>query len=58
MDMPAHDLHPSDCLNDLCPGDNVEIQCRRKKEFPYSTCSLVLFMDEILGSCAQVVVLL
>ena len=25
VDTPAHDLHPYDCLNDLCPRDNVEI---------------------------------
>lgn len=35
VDTPARDLHPSDCLNDLCPGDNVEIQWRRNTEFPY-----------------------
>ncbi|KAL9233572.1 hypothetical protein vseg_008552 [Gypsophila vaccaria] len=30
-----HDLHVSDCLNDLRPGDHIEIQWRRNKEFPY-----------------------
>ncbi|KAK9735930.1 hypothetical protein RND81_04G238800 [Saponaria officinalis] len=30
-----HDLHVSDCLNDLHPGDHIEIQWRRNKEFPY-----------------------
>eukprot|EP01018_Ginkgo_biloba_P036186 Gb_33621 [translate_table: standard] len=35
VDTPAHDLHASDCLNDLRPGDHVEIQWRRNKEFPY-----------------------
>lgn len=35
VDTPAHDLHPSVCLNVLCPGDHVEIQWRRNKEFPY-----------------------
>ncbi|XP_028788747.1 F-box protein At2g26850-like [Neltuma alba] len=30
-----HDLHISDCLNDLRPGDHIEIQWRRNKEFPY-----------------------
>ncbi|CAK9138808.1 unnamed protein product [Ilex paraguariensis] len=30
-----HDLHISDCLNELCPGDHIEIQWRRNKEFPY-----------------------
>ncbi|KAK9692282.1 hypothetical protein RND81_09G253600 [Saponaria officinalis] len=29
------DLHVSDCLNDLRPGDHFEIQWRRNKEFPY-----------------------
>ncbi|KAF9664567.1 hypothetical protein SADUNF_Sadunf16G0032000 [Salix dunnii] len=32
---PAHVLHTSDCLNDLKPGDHIEIQWRRSKEFPY-----------------------
>ncbi|GAB2246163.1 hypothetical protein Droror1_Dr00001656 [Drosera rotundifolia] len=31
----AHHLHISDCLADLCPGDHIEIQWRRNKEFPY-----------------------
>lgn len=35
VDTPAHDLHISNCLNDLCPGDHIEIQWRRNKEFPY-----------------------
>ncbi|KAG1327734.1 F-box protein [Cocos nucifera] len=35
VDTPAHDLHVSDCLNDLHPGDHIEIQWRRNKEFPY-----------------------
>lgn len=35
VDTPAHDLHISDCLNDLRPGDHIEIQWRRSKEFPY-----------------------
>ncbi|KAK4492335.1 hypothetical protein RD792_003139 [Penstemon davidsonii] len=30
-----HDLHISDCLNELHPGDHIEIQWRRNKEFPY-----------------------
>ncbi|KAI4373641.1 hypothetical protein MLD38_011747 [Melastoma candidum] len=30
-----HDLHASDCLTDLRPGDSIEIQWRRNKEFPY-----------------------
>lgn len=35
VDTPPHVLHVSDCLNDLKPGDHIEIQWRRKKEFPY-----------------------
>ncbi|KDP29248.1 hypothetical protein JCGZ_16637 [Jatropha curcas] len=35
VDTPAHDLHISDCLDDLKPGDHIEIQWRRSKEFPY-----------------------
>ncbi|EPS60658.1 hypothetical protein M569_14143, partial [Genlisea aurea] len=34
-DASPHDLHASDCLNELRPGDHVEIQWRRYKEFPY-----------------------
>ncbi|XP_031111689.1 F-box protein At2g32560-like [Ipomoea triloba] len=35
VDTPAHDLHISDCLYDLRPGDHIEIQWRRNKKFPY-----------------------
>lgn len=31
----AHELHISDCLHELLPGDHIEIQWRRNKEFPY-----------------------
>lgn len=32
---PAHDLHASDCLEELRPGDHFEIQWRKNKDFPY-----------------------
>ncbi|XP_062023236.1 F-box protein At2g26850-like isoform X1 [Rosa rugosa] len=35
VDTPSHMLHVSDCLHDLKPGDHIEIQWRRSKEFPY-----------------------
>jgi hypothetical protein len=35
VDTPPHILHASDCLNDLKPGNHIEIQWRRKREFPY-----------------------
>ncbi|XP_054789547.1 F-box protein At2g26850-like [Prosopis cineraria] len=35
VDTSPRDLHISDCLNDLRPGDHIEIQWRRNKEFPY-----------------------
>ncbi|KAF8403669.1 hypothetical protein HHK36_011773 [Tetracentron sinense] len=35
VDTPPHDLHASDCLNDLSPGDHIEVQWRKNKEFPY-----------------------
>jgi hypothetical protein len=35
VDTRAHDLHASDCLHELRPGDHIEIQWRRNKEFPY-----------------------
>lgn len=31
----AHELHQSDCLDVLRPGDHVEVQWRRNKGFPY-----------------------
>lgn len=35
VDTSAHDLHVCGCLNDLRPGNHIEIQWRRNKEFPY-----------------------
>ncbi|WOG82968.1 hypothetical protein DCAR_0102141 [Daucus carota subsp. sativus] len=35
IDNSPHDLHISECLNELHPGDHIEIQWRRNKEFPY-----------------------
>ncbi|KAJ8766788.1 hypothetical protein K2173_008342 [Erythroxylum novogranatense] len=35
VDTSPYALHVSDCLNDLRPGDHIEIQWRRNKEFPY-----------------------
>ncbi|KAJ0977978.1 hypothetical protein J5N97_013452 [Dioscorea zingiberensis] len=35
VDTSAHELHISDCLPELWPGDHIEIQWRRNKEFPY-----------------------
>ncbi|OMO72919.1 hypothetical protein CCACVL1_17519 [Corchorus capsularis] len=35
VDNPSYNLHISDCLLDLKPGDHIEIQWRRNKEFPY-----------------------
>ncbi|KAI3707707.1 hypothetical protein L6452_26336 [Arctium lappa] len=35
VDASPHDLHISDCLNDLRPKDHIEIQWRRNKQFPY-----------------------
>ncbi|KNA03408.1 hypothetical protein SOVF_209500, partial [Spinacia oleracea] len=35
VDTPPQDLHAPDFLNDLHPGDHIEIQWRRNKEFPY-----------------------
>jgi len=34
---PAHELHASDCLEALRPGDHFEIQWRKNKDFPYGT---------------------
>lgn len=46
VDTAPHDLHISDCLNELRPGNNIEIQWRRNKEFPYGS-----FLAEI--SCNE-----
>lgn len=35
IDTPPFELHASDCLHDLKPGDHIEIQWRRNKDFPY-----------------------
>lgn len=35
VDIPPHVLHVSECLADLKPGDHVEIQWRKSKEFSY-----------------------
>ncbi|KAJ9544025.1 hypothetical protein OSB04_023732 [Centaurea solstitialis] len=35
VDASPYDLHVSDCLTDLQPGDHFEIQWRKSKEFPY-----------------------
>ncbi|KAI4348593.1 hypothetical protein L6164_009301 [Bauhinia variegata] len=35
IDISPQLLHTSDCLDDLRPGDHIEIQWRRNKEFPY-----------------------
>jgi hypothetical protein len=34
---PAHELHASECLEALRPGDHFEIQWRKNKDFPYGT---------------------
>ncbi|KAI4382150.1 hypothetical protein MLD38_008149 [Melastoma candidum] len=35
VNTPPHDLHITNCLQDLRPGDSIEIQWRRNKGFPY-----------------------
>ncbi|KAI4300895.1 hypothetical protein L6164_034222 [Bauhinia variegata] len=35
IDISAQVLHISDCLDDLRPGDHIEIQWRKNQEFPY-----------------------
>ncbi|KAK7828522.1 F-box protein At2g32560 [Quercus suber] len=35
VDTPPNVLHVSDCLDDLKPGDHIEIQWRKAREFPY-----------------------
>uniref|UniRef100_A0A0D9W8J0 Uncharacterized protein n=1 Tax=Leersia perrieri TaxID=77586 RepID=A0A0D9W8J0_9ORYZ len=35
LSTPTHDLHTSSCLADLRPGEHLEIQWRKNKDFPY-----------------------
>ncbi|KAH9620499.1 hypothetical protein KSS87_012786 [Heliosperma pusillum] len=35
IETPPYNLHISDCLDDLRPGDHFEIQWRRNKAYPY-----------------------
>ncbi|KAF3953417.1 hypothetical protein ACB098_09G152000 [Castanea mollissima] len=35
VETPPNVLHVSDCLDDLKPGDHIEIQWRKAREFPY-----------------------
>lgn len=35
VETPSNVLHISECLDELKPGDHVEIQWRRNKDFPY-----------------------
>ncbi|XVF56300.1 hypothetical protein PTKIN_Ptkin06aG0108000 [Pterospermum kingtungense] len=46
VDTSSYDLHISDSLFDLKPGDHIEIQWRRNKEFPYVSMALtIIFVD-------------
>ncbi|KAF9595777.1 hypothetical protein IFM89_004179 [Coptis chinensis] len=44
IDIPPNNVHASDCLDKLHPGDHVEIQWRRNKELPYGGGSMVLLV--------------
>ncbi|KAL8099641.1 hypothetical protein AgCh_032048 [Apium graveolens] len=44
IDTSPHDLHISDCLDQLRPGHHIEIQWRRNKEFPYGMITFVLHL--------------
>ncbi|KAL7097718.1 hypothetical protein ACP275_10G161000 [Erythranthe tilingii] len=35
VNTPANSLHISDCLDQIQPGDHIEIQWRKNKEFPF-----------------------
>lgn len=56
---PAHDLHLSDCLDELQPGDHIEIQWRRNKDFPYGNnyelhmCILLIFKGSMNQFCPR-----
>ena len=49
LDISPHALYTSDCLADLRPGDHVEIQWRRNREFPYGNISI-----ELVKKCISV----
>lgn len=48
----AHELHISDCLSDLHPGDHFEIQWRRNKDFPYGNVSGIVKFGNFLALSA------
>jgi hypothetical protein len=54
LDMPAHDLHQSDCLEELQPGDHVEVQWRRNKDFPYGNSPSFNLLLQPIFACTDV----
>ncbi|KAI4353076.1 hypothetical protein L6164_002051 [Bauhinia variegata] len=40
VETPPYVLHVSDCVDELKPGDHIEIQCRVNREMPYGTFEL------------------
>jgi len=49
LDTPAHDLYLSDCLDKLQPGDHVEVQWRRNKDFPYGNLHFNIFCSHMIA---------
>lgn len=41
MDISPHEIHVSECLSELSPGDHIEVQWRRSQKFP---CGEFLFV--------------
>ncbi|KAL6009829.1 hypothetical protein ACLOJK_000259 [Asimina triloba] len=50
FDSSAYKLHASDCLDDLRPGDHIEIQWRKSKDFPYADTVMLEFIQYAPGS--------
>lgn len=58
VDSCPHDLHVSECLNELQPGDHVEIQWRRNKEFPYGIFHIIVQNASVLSISEKNLILL
>ena len=58
VDTPSNMLHVSDCLHDLKPGDHIEIQWRRSKEFPYGIFLNPIFIENRKPICIRIPMIL
>ncbi len=49
LDTPAHDLYLSDCHDKLQPGDHVEVQWCRNKDFSYGNLHFNIFCSHMIA---------